>query len=424
MLCLAQNRDTAGVVLQYVTAIFDETPSLAKMIISRTAKSLSLNNGIDIEIRSASFRGLRGVTSVAVVADECAFWYSDDTGSKNTDSEILNAVRPSLATTQGPLLIVSSPHGKFGAVYEAYSEHFGDKGDRKILVVNGTTREFNPLIKQETVDRALKSNYELNLAEYLWQLRDDVAGFISRDVVESCVVRGRHERLPIEGVSYTAFIDGAGGSGGGDSFTLGISHREANGLVVLDMIRERRPPFSPAQVVVEFCADIKRYHCGVVHGDRYASEILAEQFRAAGLGYRPSERSKSDLYLDALPLLNSGKVELLDHPRMIAQVAALEQSTARSGKTTVDHPKNGHDDIANAACGAIVNAVGYAAPEFVWTSVPLSGGRAAARERAEAERIQGQNWHTGLATQFNGGDMRPDMRIMGPDDLGPRFREG
>ena len=28
--------------------------------------------------------------------------------------------------------------------------------------------------------------------------------------------------------------------------------------------------------------------------------------------------------------------------------------TARGGKDSVDHPPNGHDDLANAACGALV----------------------------------------------------------------------
>jgi hypothetical protein len=61
-------------------------------------------------------------------------------------------------------------------------------------------------------------------------------------------------------VTYTAFVDAAGGSGG-DSFTMAVAHREPNGVAVLDMIRERKPTFSPAEVVVEFCAEIARYGC-------------------------------------------------------------------------------------------------------------------------------------------------------------------
>ncbi len=69
-----------------------------------------------------------------------------------------------------------------------------------------------------------------------------------------------------------------------------------------------------------------------------------------------SELPKSDIYRDTLALLNSGKVELLDHPRLIAQLCGLERRTARGGKDLIDHAKGAHDDVANAACGAMLLA--------------------------------------------------------------------
>jgi hypothetical protein len=60
------------------------------------------------------------------------------------------------------------------------------------------------------------------------------------------------------------------------------------------------------------------------------------------------------LYLESLPVLTSGRVQLLDHPRANAQIAGLERRTARSGKDSVDHPPGGHDDLANGICGVIV----------------------------------------------------------------------
>jgi hypothetical protein len=59
------------------------------------------------------------------------------------------------------------------------------------------------------------------------------------------------------------------------------------------------------------------------------------------------------LYAELLPLMNSGRVELLDQPRLLAQLASLERRTARSGRDTIDHPPGAHDDVANAAAGAI-----------------------------------------------------------------------
>jgi hypothetical protein len=54
-------------------------------------------------------------------------------------------------------------------------------------------------------------------------------------------------------------------------------------------------------------------------------------------------------------------VELLDHPKMIGQFAALECTAARGGKAKIDHPPGGHDDIANAVAGVVALGLAYGA---------------------------------------------------------------
>jgi hypothetical protein len=64
---------------------------------------------------------------------------------------------------------------------------------------------------------------------------------------------------------------------------------------------------------------------------------------------------------DCLPLLNSGKVELLDHSRLISQFLSLERRTSRgTGRDIIDHPPSAHDGVANAVCGAALSANGRA----------------------------------------------------------------
>jgi hypothetical protein len=101
VLLLAPDIRQARVSLGYAEGILESTPMMKQLLANRTAETLTLSNGIKLEVRSASFRRIRGVTCVAVLADECAFWYSED--STNPDTEILNAARPALATTGGPV---------------------------------------------------------------------------------------------------------------------------------------------------------------------------------------------------------------------------------------------------------------------------------------------------------------------------------
>jgi hypothetical protein len=91
-----------------------------------------------------------------------------------------------------------------------------------------------------------------------------------------------------------------------------------------------------------------------VIGDRYAGEFPRELFRKRGIHYEPSEDMfRNDLYIFLLPLLNSGRIELLDIPRIVSQFCSLERRTHPSGKDTIDHQRSAssHDDVANAIAG-------------------------------------------------------------------------
>jgi hypothetical protein len=74
--------------------------------------------------------------------------------------------------------------------------------------------------------------------------------------------------------------------------------------------------------------------------------------------------SKSDIYRELLPLVNSGRIELLDNTRLVAQLCFLERRTARGGRDSIDHPPNGRDDVSNAAAGALLLAASSVAKDI------------------------------------------------------------
>ena len=168
------------------------------------------------------------------------------------------------------------------------------------------------------------------------------------------MVPKRRELPYASGIRYVAFVDPSGA--GADAMTIAVAHRDKSGTAVLDAVRWRTPPFSPEVVVSEFVELLKSYHVSKVTGDHWGGEFVKEPFRKAGINYVKSEQVRSDIYLALLPMLNSGKAELLDIPRLITELCALERRTARSGKDSVNHPPKGHDDVANSAAGALVLA--------------------------------------------------------------------
>jgi hypothetical protein len=352
VLVVAADKKQARVIFRYVRAFLTQTPLLAPLIERETQDTLDLSNGLSIEILAANYRTVRGYSLVAALLDELAFWRSDD-GAANPDTEILAAIRPAMASIPGSMLLcASSPYARRGALWNAYKRHFSKPS--ATLVWKADTRTMNPTISQDIIDEAIEADPANAAAEFGAEFRSDVAAYVDRAVVEAAVVPGRYELPPVSGTRYFGFVDPSGGSS--DSMTLAIAHREPDGRAVLDVIRERRPPFSPEDCTAEFATMLKAYRCTTVTGDRFGGEWPRERMRLQGVQYELAEKSKSDIYRDALPALNSGKLELLDHPRMVSQICGLERRTARGGRDSIDHPPgaSSHDDIANAALAALL----------------------------------------------------------------------
>lgn len=374
-LIVAPDQRQADICLDYIEANFRGSPVLSKLIDTRTARTLRLTNKINIEVRASDFRALRGPTYVCVIADELAFWMNDSSASVNPDAEILNAVRPGLATTSGPLFMISSPYAKRGELWRTFSKHYGPQGDPKILVCQGASRVFNPSLAQSVVDRAMERDAASASAEYLAQFRTDIEGYVSADAVNRCVSIGVCERGPVLGTTgYEAFVDPSGGSV--DSMCVAIGHNDfTKQAVFVDCIREQKPPFSPEVVVEDFSRTLRSYNISKIYGDRYGGIWPVEQFSKFGIAYEQSASPKSDLYRDLLPLINSGRIELLQNDKLISQLCNLERRVARGGRDSIDHPPGMHDDLANCVAGlaAITNKYGGFDTSWSFVSGPPDG---------------------------------------------------
>jgi len=97
------------------------------------------------------------------------------------------------------------------------------------------------------VERAFETAPTAAASEYgrdgTIEFRRDIESFISREVLEACIVPGRHELAPLQGVQYVGFVDPSGGSS--DSFTLAIAHKEQRGDTFVHVI-DARPREAPA----------------------------------------------------------------------------------------------------------------------------------------------------------------------------------
>ncbi|MCF6225770.1 MAG: hypothetical protein L3J22_05625 [Xanthomonadales bacterium] len=348
VMVLAADRKQARTVMRYIAGLMESNPMLQRLIIKQNRESIELSNRCCIEVGTASFRSVRGYTIACVIADELAFWRSDE--SANPDLEILNALRPALTTLNGKLIALSSPYRKKGALWQTYQRYYGKPGN--ILVAQAPSRIMNPTLSQRAIDEALERDQAVASAEYLAQFRSDLETFIQQEVIERAVRPQPLELAYDHSHKYYAFTDPTGG--GADEFTLAIGHIEDK-LTVVDLLRARRG--TPADIVAEYAETLKAYGLQVVTGDKYAGSWPGDEFKRHGIEYKPSEKPKSGLYLDLLPALNSGRVQIPPDDRLINQLSKLERRTARGGRDSIDHAPGGHDDRANAIAGLVSTRV-------------------------------------------------------------------
>jgi hypothetical protein len=286
---------------------------------------------------------------VCAIADEVAFWRSE---GANPDREIFTALRPCMANIDDSLLIaISSTYARTGVLWEA-SQRYG-QDDPEILFWKAGTLEMNPAFKEKVIERALKEDYSAARSEYFAEFREDLETFLSIEVIDKVIMPGRFE-LAKQPFNYFAFVDSSGGRH--DKMTLSVCHKEKSEKIIQDCIRVKKPPFDPGECVKEFAEVLKSYAINSVTGDKYAGEWVTSAFEKEGISYKNSELTKSEIYLEFLPLVMQGRIELLDHREQIIEFRQLERITGR-GKDIVDHPRGLSDDIANAAAGACLMAI-------------------------------------------------------------------
>jgi len=346
---IANDKHQARIIKNYVSAILRGSASFRKLVSKDLTWEIELKNQVTIMVKTASFRTLRGYTILCAILEEIAFFRSEE--SANPDKEILSAIKPALATIPDSLLIgISTPYSRAGVLFEMFKKHYGKAGGP--LIWKAATEKMNPTIDKATIKEALEEDPSAASANWLAEFRADIEAFMPPEFIEAVVIPGRFELPKIDGAEYFAFCDPSGGRQ--DSMTLGIAHKDENKKVILDVLREQKPPFKPSAVVSEFSETLTIFGITEIESDRYAGEWVTEAFKEHEIEVKNSELSASEIYLNFLPLVANSTVELLDNKRLKAQLAGLERRTRAGGKDLITHYPGGHDDVANAAAGVCV----------------------------------------------------------------------
>jgi hypothetical protein len=353
VLVLAATADQAKTVFDYASGFIEASDALRREVRSITQHEIRLANNVVVAVHVNSFRTVRGKTLLACIFDETAFW-RDET-SATPDVEVYRAVVPSLVTSGGMLIGISTPYRRMGLLHAKHRDHFGVAGD-DVLVVQGSSETFRPTLSPELIEAHRASDPEAAPAEWDALFRSDIAAFLSEDLIELATDRSRPPELPPQqGGRYHCFVDASGGRH--DSYTICIGHKDSGGRFICDVLRGREPPFDPQEITREYAALAREFGCLVIKGDAYSADWVVSSYRECGATYECAEKNRSELYLEGLPAFSRGLVSLPEHRRLGRELRLLERHVSRAGRDRVDHGRGGSDDYANAVFGALHLAI-------------------------------------------------------------------
>jgi hypothetical protein len=378
----AQDGEATATAFDYARAYVVGTPRLERFLDADHAKRLDLRSATGAPMLvlclPCTGRAVRGKSVPAAVMDEVAFFRTDS--GKPLDRQVQEAVRRGMVNfrrTGRPRLVkISTPAlgGRVGVMWQDYDRYFGqEQGD--VLVWHAPTTLMNPAITEAELAEDRRKAPLVARREYDAEFVAAAEGaFLELDRIEACTRADAAWLAPDARWRYVAHVDPSGG--GADEFAFAIGHTEDGHHVHLDAVAGRaRPIGEPVQLtaaVAEIAEVLRRYRVGVVKGDKYAGDWVAQEFRKHGIAYEAAEKTKSQLYREAKPFFNEARVSLPAEAILTGQLGGLEERVKPGGRVpTVDHPPGGHDDRANAVCGVIAELAASMAPAVggTWESV-------------------------------------------------------
>jgi hypothetical protein len=337
----------ARIAFRYIRRYLHNSRVLSRRIVRETKEEISFDNGITIACYPCSYVAVRGVTIVAAICDEMAFW-PHDASAANPEEEILDALYPAMANVKNAKLVkISTPYRKQGILWTEYQR----RAELDFPVFQVPTFLMNPTISAAELERYRKKGEQKFLREFMATFSENITSWIDPEILEPCIVRNRKELPRVPGVLYVAAIDPAFLH---DDFALSIAHILPDGTIVLDLLVRWRgtksAPLGFEMVLQEIKYHLDRYGIVDVSGDQYCAPVIRQQLLKLGIFYqdfRIGSHTKAEIYGNLKHLLIQRKIELRDDPELLEEFRNLEERAMDGGRVEIKSPGKKRDDLAD-----------------------------------------------------------------------------
>ena len=371
VLILSHSRDFSDEVLDLIRTLIEESPILSRLINKKTKNTASTMNlvmpfvvegkiqrsRVTIKVGAASKKTTRGTAACAVLCDEIAYWNLDE-NLKETDVEILKAVRPNMKQfgRKAMMIKLSSPGIKQGVLYGEYQKWHEGTLPANYIVFKAPSWVWNNILpKQEFVDEWVLDQDGFD-TEYRANFVDSLSNFILPEFVDMAVMTGVKYCAP-EGVEqsdkmvYKAAIDAAFK---GDAFTfsvVGYNGHRIKQYISKGWKGSKTNPVKPSEVAKYIRQICKEFDIPTVAADQYAFTPLREIFEKYGVNleeYTFNPTFKKKIYFNLKKLVHGQQIDFLDNPIQSKEIKELVVEQTNAGNFKIGHPSGGSDDYSDS----------------------------------------------------------------------------
>jgi len=319
--------------LEMASGLLQSSPVAMSGVESLTETRIELKNGSRILALSCSENLIRGYTADLIVCDEAAFM---------PEEVILRVLFPMLATTDGALILLSTPWGRDHLFYRAYQ-------NPEYAVFHVSAAD-SPLVSKELLEEQRgELSEEAFRMEYLAEFAEPATCFFPQDLIRGCVdpdlqLMPRLEVEVPEGLYY-------GGSDLGKLAYYSVLAVLRKAGERLDLVYLRELPLGmPYTEVIGLLARAERaFRFQRLYVDQTGvGEPVLDELKGRGAphakGVTLTVGVKEEVMTSLKLAMEQRQLRMPYLRRLFAQINEQRYAYALSGRLSFSHPPRGHDD--------------------------------------------------------------------------------
>jgi len=291
---------------------------------------------------------IRGFSPTLLIIDEAAFVKDD----------VYVAAEPSLAATDGELLLVSTPFGKRGRFYQAFQEEEFEKYHVR--------SEENPLITKEFLKGMRGSKTEIEYKqEFEGEFIEEQDTYFPHELIMKCIQEYEIPEQPRDLRNYYLGVDLARYGLDESVYIIIEADPQHNARVIFIGSTSKKPLTDAIGRIKELS---KTWPFRAIYVDESGMGAGAiDSLKEAGINIRNLQgeiggiqftlENKEAIYKNLKGMMEKGKLIFQKHDKLIHQLAEMQYEYTEAGHLKLSHPQQGHDDFPDAlalACAGLI----------------------------------------------------------------------